>query len=156
MRRDSSWFALLAFCLIATLIIAIGFATLFAGAALAFTEGAQGDNEPVAGTEPAINAYQSGQNGKSESHEASAAKIYNGMITDSHCMGRHVRYPDKSSAECARMCARTGSAYVLIDGDKKYTLHGGDMALDRAAAQRATVAGVLQGDTIRVTSAGVQ
>src|SRR5207248_810992 len=108
----------------------------------------QGDHESVADNEHAIKIEQPGQDDHAGNNEVSAAKTYSGMITDSHCMGRHVRYPDKSSAECARMCARSGSAYVLIDGDKKYTLRGGDMALDRAAAQRAKVAGVLQGDTI--------
>jgi hypothetical protein len=156
MRPNSSWFALLLFCSVAALAVAIGFATLFTGAALAFTVGQQGDNESVLGPESAVNVGQPEQSNPSETHEASVAKTYTGMVTDSHCMGRHVRYPGKSSAECARMCARTGSPYVLIDGDKKYALRGGDLALDKVAAQRATVAGVLEGDAITVSSAGPQ
>ncbi len=151
MKSNRSWSALLAFCCLAALVVAVGLATLFAGAALAFTVTQQTDNEVVASIET-VSAEQPVQDNQSGNHEASNVKSYNGMVTDSHCMGRHVRYPDKSSAECAKMCARTGSSYVLIDGDKKYVLQGGDMALDKVAAQRATVAGTLDGDTIKVNS----
>jgi hypothetical protein len=50
------------------------------------------------------------------------------------------------------MCARGGSTYMLVDGDKKYVLQGGDLALDKVAAQRAVVKGNLVGDTLKVAS----
>jgi hypothetical protein len=137
------------------MVVAVGLATLFAGAALAFTVTQQTDNETVASIET-VSLEKPVQDNQSGNHEASTVKTYSGMVTDSHCMGRHVRYPNKSSAECAKMCARTGSSYVLIDGDKKYMLQGGDMALDKVAAQRATVAGTLDRDTIKVNSVAQQ
>jgi hypothetical protein len=155
MKSRPSWFALLAFCAVATLTVAVGFATLFAGAALAFTAGLPADNDPVSNNETS-SSWQPIQDTQSGNHEASVAKTYSGMVSDSHCMGRHSRYPNKSSTECARMCVRNDSRYMLIDGDKKYALRGSDLALDKLAAQRATVTGILEGDTIVVTTAGLQ
>jgi hypothetical protein len=145
-----SWVALLAFCGIAAFTVALLFATLFAGAALAFTT-----TTSAAESEPAEKQIQPDQKTRSGGEEP-AAGTFRGMITDSHCMGRHVRYPDKSPVDCARMCARSGSAYVLVDGDRKYVLHGADLALDKVAAQRAVVTGKLDGDIVKVTSVAAQ
>jgi hypothetical protein len=155
MKSRPSWFALLVFCAVATLAVAVGFATLFAGAALAFTVGLPADSDPVANNETS-SSEQPIQDIQSGNHEASVAKTYSGMVSDSHCMGRHSRYPNKSSTECTRMCVRNDSRYMLIDGDKKYALRGGDLALDKLAALRATVTGTLDGDTIVVTTAEQQ
>lgn len=57
-----------------------------------------------------------------------------------------------SSAECARSCVRRGSRYVLIDGDHKYVLAGGNDQLERIAGTRATITGTRLGDTITVTA----
>jgi hypothetical protein len=155
MKSNPSWFALLAFCAVATLAVAVGFATLFAGVALAFTLSQPTDNDPVVSNEVASSG-QPIQDNQLRNHEASVTKTYSGMVADSHCVGRHSRYPNKSSAECTRMCVRNDSRYMLIDGDKKYALRGGDLALDKLASQRATVTGVLDGDTIVVTTAELQ
>jgi hypothetical protein len=154
MKSSPSWFALLAFCAVATLAVAVGFATLFAGAALAFTVGLPADNDLV--SNETASSGQPIQDIQSGNHEASVAKTYSGMVSDSHCMGRHSRYPNKSSTECARMCVRNDSRYMLIDGDKKYALRGSELELDKLAAQRATVTGILDGDTIVVATAGLQ
>jgi hypothetical protein len=45
-----------------------------------------------------------------------------------------------------------GAKYVLLDGDKVYTLAGKDLALDKLAGERATVSGTLQGTVINVSS----
>jgi hypothetical protein len=149
-KSNRSYLALLAFCAIAAFTVALVFASLFAGAALAFTTGISAENEQSEKSAPR------NQDGPSNKTESSGLKTFSGMVTDSHCMGRHVRYPDKSPMECAKMCARSGSSYMLVDGDKKYVLQGGDLALDKVAAQRAVVKGSLTGDTLKVSSVTAQ
>ena len=75
------------------------------------------------------------------------------MITDSYCGARHLRSSHQSPAECARTCVRRGASYVLVDGNRRYQLTGGDDTLGRLAGQRANVTGTRQGDTIMVNSA---
>jgi hypothetical protein len=75
------------------------------------------------------------------------------MITDSHCGARHMRKSNMTSAECARACFRKGASYVLIDGNRRYTLIGGESALDKLIGERAKVTGTLQDDAIVVDSA---
>jgi hypothetical protein len=150
-RSKGSLLALIGFCCAAVVIVAMVFATLFAGAAVAFTEPSV-DSEQAEQTTASQPVAPNADKEKSDT----SAKSFSGMVTDSHCMGRHVKYPDKSPGECAKMCARNGSTYLLVDGDKKYVLQGGDMALDRVAAQRAVVSGTLDGDTIKVASATAQ
>jgi hypothetical protein len=146
---NRSYLALVAFCAIAAFTVAVVFATLFAGAAAAFTTG-------ISENEQAEKSVPRNQDGPLGNAESSGVKTFSGMVTDSHCMGRHVRYPDKSPMECAKMCARSGSSYMLVDGDKKYVLQGGDLALDKVAAQRAVVQGSLTGDTLKVSSVTAQ
>jgi len=50
------------------------------------------------------------------------------------------------------MCVRNGSKYVLVEGDRIYALAGSESELNGLAGQRATVAGILDGNTIKVTS----
>jgi hypothetical protein len=42
---------------------------------------------------------------------------------------------------------------VLVDGDRRYTLVGGEAALSKLAGERANVIGTRQGDAILVNSA---
>lgn len=58
----------------------------------------------------------------------------------------------KSPMECAKMCVRNGSKYVLVEGDKKYQLAGSQSQLDGLAGQRVKVLGKLDGDTITIAS----
>jgi hypothetical protein len=85
--------------------------------------------------------------------EEMTGSTFSGVISDSHCGARHVRYSDASSAECARKCVRNGSNYVLIDGNQRYVLTGAKGIIDKFAGERVTVTGVRQGSTIAVTSA---
>ena len=59
----------------------------------------------------------------------------------------------KIDAECARACFRHGASYVLVNGDRRYTLVGGESALSKLAGERANVIGTRQGDAILVNSA---
>jgi len=140
------WVTLIGFCCFMAVAMAVGFATLLAGGSLAFRLGtaAEGERAP----EQAVPTAQA------PPAETAGPRTFRGMVTDSSCMGRHVRYPGKSPAECAKMCARGGSSYALVDGDRRYTLSGSDLALDKIAGQRAAVVGTLEGTIIRVSSAG--
>ena len=129
-RRNRSWLELIGYCTIAGLVTALGLALLFAGASAAFASG-----------EPA------------QASASAAQASFSGMVTDDHCGARHDRYPGKGASECARLCAVNGAKFVLLDGDKVYTLAGKDLALDKLAGQRATVMGTLEGTVIQVSSA---
>src|SRR5437879_13611381 len=75
------------------------------------------------------------------------------MITDSHCGARHLSNSHLGPAECARACVRKGASYVLVDGERRYTLTGGEDILGRLAGERVNVSGTRQGQTILVSSA---
>jgi hypothetical protein len=130
--QKGSWFGLITFCSLLTLAASLGMATLFAGGAAAF---ASSDTD------------------QARHSDAIADQTFSGMITDSQCGARHDRASGKRSAECARMCVRNGSKYILVNGDQKNILEGDELVLDRLAGQRATVIGTLSGDIIKVTSA---
>ena len=64
-----------------------------------------------------------------------------------------MRTSHQSAAECARACFRRGASYVLIDGDHRYTLIGGEMTLSKLVGERVNIVGTRQGDAILVNSA---
>jgi len=129
-QRNRSWLELIGYCTIAALGTALGLALLFAGASVAF---ASGDPLQVSASD--------------------AQATFTGMVTDERCGAKHDRYPGKGATECARLCAVNGAKYVLLDGDKVYTLTGKDLALDKLAGRRATVVGTLEGTVINISSA---
>jgi len=140
-KRHRTWFSLVSFCVVTALGAALAFALIIAGGsvALASHQGAAAE----------------------ETHElspdASAAHVatsFTGMITDSHCGARHMRKSNQNSADCARACYRKGASYVLVDGNRRYTLIGGDGALNKLVGERAKVTGSLHDDAILVDSAG--
>jgi len=87
---------------------------------------------------------------------ASAAKLQTltGTVSDAMCGATHMMEGD--AAACLRKCVEKGSKYALVVGDKVYTLDSSNPAalkeLDKLAAQKATVRGTVDGDTITVTS----
>jgi hypothetical protein len=131
--QNRSWLALVTFCGLLSLAASLGFALVFAGGAGAF---ASPGNEQAQKSNPATE------------------QTFLGMITDAQCGARHNRYSGKRPADCARMCVRNGSKYLLINGDQKNILQGSEPAIDHLAGQRATVTGTLNGDTIKVSSVG--
>lgn len=54
------------------------------------------------------------------------------------------------------MCVRNGSGYVLVDGDKTYTLSGDGSQFGGLAGERVSVTGTLDGETLRVNSIHAQ
>src|SRR5205814_9095181 len=73
--------------------------------------------------------------------EATSTATFNGMITDARCGARHAKDSNKSPAECSRMCVRRGEQYLLVDGEKRYTLSGNPQVIERLAGQRVKVSG---------------
>jgi hypothetical protein len=114
----------------------------------------------IAGASVALASHQiSGESEPAESNANPAPApadltSFSGMITDSYCGARHVRYPNLSPTDCAAACIRNGATYVLVDGDHRYKLTGSEDALSKILGTRASVTGTLQGDTISVRSAG--
>ncbi len=81
-------------------------------------------------------------------------QTFTGEVGDSMCGKKHME--GESAADCTRACVSHGSSYALIVGDKVYTLQTTDKAalatLDSQAGKTATVTGVLNGDSIDVSS----
>jgi len=88
-------------------------------------------------------------------HAAAGHKqTFTGEVGDSMCGKKHME--GETAADCTRACVSHGSSYALIVGDKVYTLQTTDKAalatLDSQAGKTATVTGILNGDSIDVSS----
>lgn len=145
MRRNRPWISLLSYCFLTALGAALAFALVVAGGSVAL---ASHQNPDVSDSDEVQNIPAT--------PPPSTVKTFTGMITDSHCGARHMRKSNMTSTECARACYRKGASYMLVDGDRKYTLIGDDGALNKLVGERAKVTGDLQGDTIVVDSATPQ
>lgn len=80
-----------------------------------------------------------------------APQTVQGLISDSMCGHKHMM-PGKSDAECVRECVKAGSSYVLVAGEKVYTLAGDKAQLASFAGQRVSVRGELAGSQLHVAS----
>ena len=138
MKYNYSWVSLVGFCLLTALGAALAFAVIVAGGSVALASHQNSEEEQSAS--PLI-------------PKTSAGTIFSGVVTDSHCGARHFRNSHLSPAECARACVRKGASYVLVDGERRYTLSGGEDVLGRLAGERVNVTGTRQGNTILVSSA---
>lgn len=136
--NNSRWFGLITFCITPALVVALGLALLFAGVAVAFAVSDSG--KPVAAAAQAA--------------DSSRLRVFSGLITDDHCAARHEMDSGMNPTECTKMCVRNGSRYLLVAGDKRYALEGSESQFDGLAGQRASIAGTLEGDTIKVVSIG--
>jgi len=130
------------FCLGAAVVAALAFAIVIAGASVALaghrSEGSS--DEGARDVAPITSSPQAGT-------------TFTGMVTDSHCGARHMRNSHENAAECTRACFRKGASYVLVNGDRRYTLVGGEENLGKLAGERTNVIGTRQGDAILVDSA---
>jgi hypothetical protein len=85
---------------------------------------------------------------------AAKAQTFTGTVTDAMCGATHMMEGDP--AACLRTCVNKGSKYALLVGDKVYTLDSSNPAtleaLAKLGAQKATVKGTVDGDTITVSS----
>ena len=136
MKRNRSWFALIALCATPALAVAMGLALLFASGAVAFAVAGVGEPAGVA----------------TQGAGSPAERMFAGLITDDQCRARHEMDSGMSATECARMCVRNGARYILVEGEKQYALAGRQDELDGLAGQRANIAGTLDGNTITISS----
>jgi hypothetical protein len=85
---------------------------------------------------------------------AAKAQTFTGTVSDAMCGAKHMMAGDDAS--CLRACVSKGSKYALVVGDKVYTLDSSNPAtldmLNKLAAQKATVKGMVDGDIISVSS----
>jgi hypothetical protein len=147
--KARSPFALIVFCVAATLLAALALAAVFTSASVAFAV-ARGTlpGDDKATSAPAEKLREASQGPL----DAPQDRAFAGMITDDHCRARHAPDSDKSPSECVKMCIGNGSHYALVDGDKSYHLEGNAEELGKVAARRASIVGQLTGDTIKVSS----
>lgn len=136
-KHSRSWPTLVGFFLLTTLASSLVFAAMFAGVTAAI-----GDESARAADEPQADPIAPGQ-------------TFSGVVTDMRCGARHTT-EGKSAAECATTCVHNGSRYAIVDGDRKYELAGELRQIREFAGQRVTLTGVLDGETIQVTSASLQ
>jgi hypothetical protein len=143
-KHNRSWVWLIGYCILTVLGTGLVFALLVAGASVALagheTEAQAQDSAQVQDQQPAQPAHPD-------------LTTVSGMITDSYCGARHRRYPKMTPTQCAAACIRRGEHYVLVNGDHRYTLSGGNESLGKLLGTRANVTGTLDGDTIVVSSA---
>jgi hypothetical protein len=78
-----------------------------------------------------------------------ATQTLSGVVSDSMCVKKHMM-PGKSDAECIKECIKSGSAYVLVVGNKSYTLKGKAATIAPFAGKHATVQGSVDNSTIAV------
>jgi hypothetical protein len=138
MKRKGSLVSLLGFCVLAVLGSALAFAIIVAGGSVALASHQTADEM---------------QNGAPIVPNPAPGTSFSGVVTDSRCGARHMRNSGMNPAECARYCVRKGAHYVLVDGERRYTLSGNDSALEKLVGSRANVTGTRQGDSILVSAA---
>jgi len=136
-----NWLRLLTYCLLRALAISLVIAIVLVGGALAFAHG-QSVKVP--------------RRSHIKNQDGMAYQPISGVITDSDCGARHNKDKNMGSAECARFCVRNGAKYILVDGEKRYTLNGNTEELSKLAGQRVTISGSRNGDEIQVESAFAQ
>ena len=136
MNKNRSWLALITWCVTRALIVGLGSAVVFTGAAVAFAVSA--------GAKPVAAATQDADNPRE--------RVFAGLVTDDHCGARHDMDSGMNPTECTKMCVRNGSRYVLVEGNKRYALAGNESQLSSLAGQRVNIAGTLDGNTIKVVS----
>ena len=78
-------------------------------------------------------------------------KTLTGVVSDAMCGQTHMM-KDKGDVVCLRYCVKQGNKYALVVGKSVYTLEGHEAELDKYAAQKVTVKGIVKGETVTVES----
>jgi hypothetical protein len=138
---DRSWLGLLAFFAVLTLGSSLVLAALLASVTMAIA----GDESPQV----------SQASERLQVDPTIPGQTFSGIITDSQCGPRHT-HPEQSASECAQMCVRNGSQYVLVDKNRTYGLTGNLEQMAQLAGQPAEVTGLLSQGMISVSSARLQ
>jgi hypothetical protein len=132
-QHDRSWLTLIAFFFVTALASSLVFAAVFAGVTAVIGDSLQ------TGDELQVDRLVPSQN-------------FSGIVTDAHCGSKH-EDSEKKASDCAKKCVRDGSRYAIVNGDRKYELAGELRQIGQSAGQWVTLTGVLDGDTIKVSSA---
>ena len=85
-----------------------------------------------------------------QSRASSKSAEFTGTVSDSMCGAKHMMAGD--DAKCARTCVKGGAKYVLLVGDKVYSMVGNAAEFERLAGQKVTVRGSISGSTLQVDS----
>ncbi|MDP9049138.1 MAG: hypothetical protein M3O31_00220 [Acidobacteriota bacterium] len=80
-----------------------------------------------------------------------ASQIVEGVVSDSMCGKTHMM-PGKTATQCTEECIKAGSSYVLVAGDKTYTLAGKKTAIAPFAGKHVRIQGDLKVKTLTVTT----
>lgn len=77
-----------------------------------------------------------------------SVQVLDGVISDGMCGANH---SGKNAPECTMACVKNGKGWVLVVGDKVYTLEGRMAGISQLAGQKAKVTGRVTGSKINVT-----
>ncbi len=78
------------------------------------------------------------------------AETLTGVVSDSVCGAMH---PESDAKKCIATCIKgEGAEYVLVVGEKVYTLKGKTAGVEKLAGAKAKVTGTVDGTTIQVAS----
>jgi hypothetical protein len=80
-----------------------------------------------------------------------ATETIDGVVSDAMCIKKHMM-PGKSDAECIKECVKDGSTYVLVVGDKSYSLKAKPDTIAPFAGKHVKVQGDLNQNAISVTA----
>ena len=80
-----------------------------------------------------------------------AAQTIDGVVSDSMCGKAHMM-PGKTDAKCVEECIKEGSSYVLVAGNKIYTLSGKPQTIAPFAGKHVQVTGDLSKNILTVAS----
>ena len=80
-----------------------------------------------------------------------APQSFVGTLSESMCGAKHMM-PDKSDAECTRVCVKANSKYALVVDKKVYILSGPQADFSKLAGKRVRVTGENNEETISVKS----
>ena len=145
--RPSFWVEILAVTGGTALVLAVFFATI--GAATSYSEPS---SEAQAASPQAESARSEAQAQAAARPVSVSEQTYEGMVTDTRCGAKHSASIAENAADCTRVCIHAGEHFALVDGDRVYVLEGESQILKRAAGQRVTIAGTLNGDKLSVVS----
>jgi hypothetical protein len=165
--KHRSIISLVSYCLMTALAAALVFAIIVAGGSVAlashqsasaddFQQDAAVSQNSAELQNEARTQQHSDQQDQAPAGPHSDLSSFSGLITDSYCGARHQRRSKLTPEDCARACIRNGATYVLVNGHHRYNLSGDEESLNKLLGTRATVTGILQGQTISVSSAGPQ
>jgi hypothetical protein len=80
-----------------------------------------------------------------------ATQTIDGVVSDSMCGKAHMM-PGKTDAKCVEECIKEGSSYVLVAGNKIYTLSGKPQTIAPFAGKHVQVTGDLSKNILTVAS----